>query len=323
MQGDRHYEAMRPIALALLEAARCDPVYLFIERINVEFINYDLALRFHIRLSDGENHSFRHHVRADEKHRESREFSNLIWAIYNQAAHYSRPTMVVMVEQRLERYCRLPLGLAEVEELVAITEPWLARAERMRDQALGLLRIDVRANAAALRTYPTTPPPFMMEHQEHQRLVYEAMRRITGLDDSLLRHAPPPPPPPRTTKPMKPDAELKGHQLLLDNLTNEQRREYLASGKFRVKGGISGREYAILHGRQMNIYCGARLLCITTREPMVTGDVLLTQKLAFELDEDMALREANFFPVSNVMRSMHMGDANEEMLRYLDRIGAR
>jgi hypothetical protein len=49
------------------------------------------------------------------------------------------------------------------------------------------------------------------------------------------------------------DAELKGHRLLEEWLSPQQRAQYQSSGSFEVTGSDSGTRYRIWRARQMNI----------------------------------------------------------------------
>jgi hypothetical protein len=96
-----------------------------------------------------------------------------------------------------------------------------------------------------------------------------------------------------------PQAEARGRKLLIDNLTAEQRHDYETKGYFDVIGGDSGARYRILHGTHMNIMAldgrKKNCLCVVPKGKLVHGDVMLMQKLALELEETKALREANHF----------------------------
>jgi hypothetical protein len=96
-------------------------------------------------------------------------------------------------------------------------------------------------------------------------------------------------------------AQERGIRLLKENLTAAQRRQYEKYGYFEVVGGKSGKRYRIRHGRQMNIeqldrngrrVCG---WCFFPQGSLVSGDVMLGQKVALELFEADALRIANRF----------------------------
>ncbi len=94
-------------------------------------------------------------------------------------------------------------------------------------------------------------------------------------------------------------AHQRGARLLMENLTDEQRRQYETHAYFEVVGGKTGRRYRIRHGRSMNIdqldkngrrVCG---WCFFPRGNLVAGDVMLAQKLALELFEADAMKTAN------------------------------
>jgi hypothetical protein len=96
-------------------------------------------------------------------------------------------------------------------------------------------------------------------------------------------------------------AQERGLQLLKENLTTAQRRQYDKYGYFDVSGGKTGKRYRIRHGRQMNIeqldrngrrVCG---WCFFPQGSLVSGDVMLAQKAALELFEADTLRIANRF----------------------------
>lgn len=87
-----------------------------------------------------------------------------------------------------------------------------------------------------------------------------------------------------------------------ENLSEEQHAEYEQHKYFHVTGGETGTRYRILYGRQINI---RRLdaqgkvvekLCFLPAGQLVEGDVMLAQKLALELQENVALKVANRFP---------------------------
>jgi hypothetical protein len=95
------------------------------------------------------------------------------------------------------------------------------------------------------------------------------------------------------------EAHERGMRLLKDNLTPGQRQQYAKYGYFEVTGGRTGKRYRIRHGRSMNIdqldkngrrVCG---WCFFPEGNLVTGDVMLAQKMALELFELEALKIAN------------------------------
>jgi hypothetical protein len=95
------------------------------------------------------------------------------------------------------------------------------------------------------------------------------------------------------------EAHERGMRLLKENLTPAQRQQYERYGYFEVVGGKTGKRYRIRHGRSMNIdqldkngrrVCG---WCFFPEGNLVTGDVMLAQKMALELFEVEALKIAN------------------------------
>jgi hypothetical protein len=117
---------------------------------------------------------------------------------------------------------------------------------------------------------------------ERQVLVIERLRRRQFLDEGRV-------------------AWERGLQLLKENLSSEQRRQYDRSGYFDVTGGASGKRYRIRQGRSMNVEQldkkGRRVctLCFMPEGWLVTGDVMLAQKVALETFEREALKVANIF----------------------------
>jgi hypothetical protein len=95
------------------------------------------------------------------------------------------------------------------------------------------------------------------------------------------------------------EAHERGMRLLKEHLTPAQLQQYSRYGYFEVIGGKTGKRYRIRHGRSMNIdqldkngrrVCG---WCFFPEGNLVTGDVMLAQKVALELFEGDALKIAN------------------------------
>jgi hypothetical protein len=95
------------------------------------------------------------------------------------------------------------------------------------------------------------------------------------------------------------EAAQRGEHLLIENLSPSQRDQLRATGYFEVRGGTSGHRYRIRKGWQMNVdqldEKGRRTacLCFSPEGLIVTGDVMLAQKLALELLEPESLKIAN------------------------------
>jgi len=86
--------------------------------------------------------------------------------------------------------------------------------------------------------------------------------------------------------------------LLLQNLTPEQKAQYAAYGFFDVVGSTGKGRYRIHHGTSRNVYAldefGASTAgrCFTPRGVLPAGDCMLAQKIALENCEDDVLRVA-------------------------------
>jgi len=95
-------------------------------------------------------------------------------------------------------------------------------------------------------------------------------------------------------------AEQRATALLLDNLTEEQRRQFTTHGNFDVTGGRTGIRYRLWYRTMQNIEeldaCGRRR-CIWCVHPVdvALADVLLAQKVALELFELEALSIAKCY----------------------------
>ena len=98
-------------------------------------------------------------------------------------------------------------------------------------------------------------------------------------------------------------ARERAMQLLKQNLSPDQLKQFERSGHFEVIGGDSARRYRIRRGHQMNVELldknGRRFCCLCFRPEgtLATADVMLAQKFALELFEVQALKVANKVPV--------------------------
>ena len=93
-------------------------------------------------------------------------------------------------------------------------------------------------------------------------------------------------------------AELKGTQLLLENLTPEQSQQYYRFGYFDALGSRTGKRYRIRHGTSSNVNelveenkLGAGH-CFVPSGSLVACDCMLAQKIMLENCEEEALRVA-------------------------------
>jgi hypothetical protein len=93
--------------------------------------------------------------------------------------------------------------------------------------------------------------------------------------------------------------ELRGIRLLKANLSPEQRQQYEIDRSFFVVGGVTGRQYRITYGTQLNVSVldnqgkWMNSLCFVPGDRLPVGDIMLAQKLALELFEIEALKVAN------------------------------
>ena len=93
-------------------------------------------------------------------------------------------------------------------------------------------------------------------------------------------------------------AERKGMELLLRNLSTRQVEQYKSFGYLDVVGSDSGRRYRIFHGRFGNVRevgPNDRLnigKCFLPDGDLVAGDCMLAQKITLENRESEALRVA-------------------------------
>ena len=105
--------------------------------------------------------------------------------------------------------------------------------------------------------------------------------------------------------------EARSLELLKEWLSPEELAQYDAKSYFEVTGCHSGKRYRICHGTSMNIYelDGAGRprvgLCFVPKGYLVSGDVMLAQKIALETDERGALAVANKYFVPTDRRNMH------------------
>lgn len=98
-------------------------------------------------------------------------------------------------------------------------------------------------------------------------------------------------------------SELRGHQLLREWLSPQQLAQYERNDSFEVIGSHTGKKYLIRRGAGMNICelddagLSQSGWCFVPSVHLVTGDVMLAQKIALETDERAALAVANRFDV--------------------------
>jgi hypothetical protein len=95
------------------------------------------------------------------------------------------------------------------------------------------------------------------------------------------------------------EANRRSIELLKQNLSPAQLKQYEWHNHFEVIGGCSGNRYRIRHGYQLNVELldknGRRAcrLCFMPEGRVPIGDIMLAQKMALELYENEAIRTAN------------------------------
>jgi hypothetical protein len=104
-------------------------------------------------------------------------------------------------------------------------------------------------------------------------------------------------------------ANQRATALLLENLSDQQRRQYRARRHFDVIGGESGKRYRIWHRPSMNVaeldgFGKPKWIWCFHPVGLVVCDVLLSQKMALELFETDAIRIANKFSVEPYMSAL-------------------
>ena len=98
------------------------------------------------------------------------------------------------------------------------------------------------------------------------------------------------------------DTRVRAIQLLKQNLSPAQCKQFERCRYFDVVGGDTGCRYRIREGCQMNVEQldksgrRVRILCFMPEGHLAVGDVLLAQKLALELFESETLKVAHKSP---------------------------
>ena len=116
---------------------------------------------------------------------------------------------------------------------------------------------------------------------------------------------------PELSRTFRRESNARGLKLLKDWLSSTQLQSYEKHKYFDVIGSDSARLYRIYHGLQANIeqldgdglpVCA---WCLLPEGDLVTGDVMLSQKIAFETDEYKALARAIQYPIELTRRNRH------------------
>jgi hypothetical protein len=115
-------------------------------------------------------------------------------------------------------------------------------------------------------------------------------------------------------------ANQRATALLLENLSDQQRRQYRTHRHFDVIGGESGKRYRIWHRPSMNVaeldgFGKPKWIWCFHPVGVVVCDVLLSQKMALELFEPDAIRIANKFSVEPYMSALVALESSAHALR--------
>ena len=95
--------------------------------------------------------------------------------------------------------------------------------------------------------------------------------------------------------PKKKEADERAKELLLSNLTDEQKKTFTDKGYFECVGNRTGKTYRIHNYRNINTRCGNDKYCVVQGNDVPLSDQLLTEKMLIENDEDKFLKVANKF----------------------------
>jgi len=106
-------------------------------------------------------------------------------------------------------------------------------------------------------------------------------------------------------KAMVDNREARGITLLREWLSADQQAQFDAFRYFDVIGSGTGKRYRIRHARTMGVHemdaAGRPIAgwCFLPSGPLVTGDIMLAQKIALETNELATLAVANRFPIES------------------------
>ena len=131
-------------------------------------------------------------------------------------------------------------------------------------------------------------------YMENMRREYRSLSQSIQRDAGLFDYS-------RLLEPHNDEAEKRGMDLLVENLSEKQTVQWIEHNWFEVIGNSSGKTYRLHKARQLNILRYDRkglpeaCYCFLPSNGVVLGDVLLGQKLALETDEKKTLRIANKF----------------------------
>jgi hypothetical protein len=117
-----------------------------------------------------------------------------------------------------------------------------------------------------------------------QTYITEQTARAFGVDPELV-----------TPDPNKKEADERAKQLLLDHLSEEQKKTFEKDGWFECVGNKTKKVYRIHNYRNINTLQGKTKYCLVQKSTVPLPDQLLTEKMLIENDEDKFLKVANRF----------------------------
>jgi hypothetical protein len=106
--------------------------------------------------------------------------------------------------------------------------------------------------------------------------------------------------------------EARGITLLREWLSVDQRAQFDSSKSFVVVGCNTGKRYRISYGTGNNVHelddADRPVMgwCFVPSAHLVAGDVMLAQKIALEMEENVALKIANRFPIQADRRNANV-----------------
>lgn len=95
--------------------------------------------------------------------------------------------------------------------------------------------------------------------------------------------------------PNKKEADDRAKQLLLDHLSEEQKKTFEKEGWFECVGNKTGKTYRVHNYRNVNTVQGKTKYCLVQKNTVPLPDQLLTEKMLIENDEEKFLKVANRF----------------------------
>lgn len=280
----------------------------FLSHVAFGWVDHQMALDVEFRYSNGHRALMRYYVRwrhgPGHFSQSPLTFVDQIARRYSTLANDAVPGMVFATA---ESFPVLSYSAMEAAAFEMRTTPWLEAAEqhwRERNDPY-------HSRMARMAPPPVQQPPYRYQTQD---------RGYVGLGNIHVQSAPVP-------QMAQSQALRKSLVLLMENLTERQKKDFLQSGYFDVTGQ-SGWLYRIYYGSAMNIVRMTKdhvpvdcnnLLCVVPEGGLPVGDVLLCQKLGLELEEALAIKRGNWFSYHDGLFHMMRLEAqhNAEIVRRM------